>query len=364
MNFRTQTSQLKEILKKLGIVVSTKAALPVVQNVLVTVSDGKVLLTTTDLLVTVSFELECETNGTGQVLIPYTHFKNIIDLESGEVQIESNEESGPVVQFDADIFRLGYQGDPDEFPKTPKVAESKMLPIDIGFIRAFKMAALSVNKDPLRPALNSVMLELRQTETTVVSTDANSIYWAKIPHVPVTTDEDVLLPTILSKILESAYDDIEIGFNTKNLSIKSGALSITCKRVEAKFPTWRAVVPEYNANVTVKIEDLEAAVSKAYVMSDYDMNGIDFFISPEEIKIETKDELTGMSCNIKIESTSSCEVKHIRFNGRLFKRLITQLESKTGDIQLSISGPNKAMTAKIPTMNAVTVLLMPIQLHN
>lgn len=89
MKFTTTNQQLKEALKRLGFAINNKSSImPVIANILVTVTDGAVLLTTTYLMVTINYQLTGTTSCEGQFLIPFTLLKNITALEEGEVTIE------------------------------------------------------------------------------------------------------------------------------------------------------------------------------------------------------------------------------------------------------------------------------------
>ena len=369
MKFTTTNQQLKEALKRLGFAINNKSSImPVIANILVTVTDGVVLLTTTDLMVTINYQLTGTTSGEGQFLIPFTLLKNITALEEGEVTIEWNETKGAVVMFATDTFCLGNPGAPADFPKIPKVPGKGMFDLNTDVIKAMQMASLSVSKDELRPALTNMCIELNKDSVVVTSTDTHAIYTNEIKaEVPVEEKTELLVPVVIAKVLHG-FQTLKAGFNKNHMAFESGPVLITTKRAEGTYVPWRNVMPKHVGNVKVSLEILRDAVSKAYVISDATYNGIDFFVKPESLAIKTEVQDTGMSCDIAITAESNVtfsDDNRIRFNGRLLKRMIQQLEEHAeGEMQLdfSITNQSKAVTVQLESQPNITVLLMPINI--
>jgi DNA polymerase III sliding clamp (beta) subunit (PCNA family) len=363
MKFTTETNNLKEALQRLGFAVNSKSVMPVLGSMLATIQKGTVLLTTTDLMVTINFLLECETEGEGQFLIPYQHLKNIVALETGNVSIEwGGDTIGAIAKFDHDVFKLGMHGVVTDFPKIPTVNKKGMLEVNNEFIGALKMAALGVSKDDNRPVCHNICIELNKDGVSVTSTDTFTIYTQRLElATEVEEKTELLVPSVVAKVLDG-FDSTKIGFNKNHAAFESGPVLITCKRGEGIFPAWRNVMPAHDSNVTVKIEDLRSSVEKAYVMSDATFNGIDFMISDNQVELIAEEKDSGMSCSVKIPATSGSPIKHLRFSGRFLKRMITQLERHSesdGDVSFSIQSEKKVTVQAFGKSN-VTVLLVPI----
>lgn len=361
MKFTTETSTLKEALQRLGFAVNAKSVIPVISSVLATVTKGKVLLTTTDLMVTINHGIDCETDGEGCFLIPYHHLKNIVALETGNVSIEWNAKTGAIAKFDQDVFKLGKNSDVADFPKYPEVPKH-MVAMNTEFLTAIKMAALGVSKDEYRPVMHNVCVEMESSSVTITSTDGFTIYTHQIAvDHKVEGRTELLVPSVVAKALDGC-GDFKIGFNKNHMAFEAGQVFIMAKRAEGNFPQWRAAMPKHESNVTVKIGELRSAVEKAYVMSDVSNNSIDFMIKEDEVELRTEVKDTGMSSSCKVPAKSEATVEHMKFSGRFLKRIITQLESQTetdGDICFSIQNDKKATVQAFGKEN-VTVLVVGI----
>jgi len=363
MKFKTETTVLREALNKLGFAVNPKALLPALTNILAEVKPGSVTLTSSDMQISIQYNIICETEGEGEFLFPYAEMKSIVALEDGAASISFTEEEGCIATFDKDVFNFGKEAAKD-FPRFKTIAESKLQPISKDVLTAIKMASLSVSKDELRPAMMRVCLELSNEKITVVATDSHCMYVQQIASEnKIEETTELLLPAVISKVLDGELYDVELGFNKNTIAFKFGPIKITAIRGEGKFPNWRAVMPEHVQCLSVGIDALKDAVNKAYVVSDSTYNGIDFKLSENNLLIETKNIDSGMGCAINVEAQSTSQVNHVRFNGRLLKRMIAQLDSSDALLSFSIATPTKPVTIRVEGVENTTVLIMPITIQ-
>lgn len=375
MKFTVQTDSLKEALKKLGFAVKSKSILPAISNILVTVADNEVMLTTTDLMVTINYALDCvpldavpesgkDNVNEGQFLVPFELLKNIVALETGNVTITWDEKKGAIAQFEQDTFSLGNGGSVGDFPKVVKVGRiNHSVPAE--FVTALRMASLSVSTDDMRPVMQNICIELNKESVVVTSTDSHSLYTQTLATT-LELDEkaELLVPIIVAKVLEG-FEETKIGFNKNLVSFESGPVMVTTKRAEGNFPNWRSIMPKHEGNLCVDLVELKQAVEKAYVVSDSTYNGIDLLLAESILELKTEVEDTGVGCSVKVPATSTGHVNHVRYSGRLLKRIIAQLEKHTKDntgIVWCITEANRAATIKVDGNDNVTCLLTPIRI--
>lgn len=367
MKFTVETTQLKEALKRLGFAVNGKSIMPALTNILVTVTKGEILLTSTDLMTTISYRIECSTDGEGQFLMPFEQSKNIIALEQGDVQVVCTK--GHVsMKFEADNFSLGNGGDVADFPKIPTVPKKGMVDFDKSLVQALSMAALSVSKEESRETMQSICIELQQDKAFVTATDASCLYHEQVSITGNTNTElvELLVPTVVAKVAEG-FDTGKLGFSKNQIGFECGPLFITCKRSEGKFPAYRNVLPPHAPVLTLNLNHLKDAVAKAYIMSDATYNGIDFYPAEKELTIKTLQADTNMGCTLKMPAEYKHTLEQIRFNGRLMKRAIAQLEAhveEETEITVCITTAAKAATFQPKGNENLTVLLMPINISN
>ena len=89
MKFKVIRSKFIEGLKSVQNIVAGKGSLPILQNVLIDGSGGKIVLTTTDLDISIKCEVECEVQEEGMTTLPVKLlFTSITKAAEGEISIE------------------------------------------------------------------------------------------------------------------------------------------------------------------------------------------------------------------------------------------------------------------------------------
>src|SRR5687768_2363664 len=94
MNLTIAKEQIMNGLQAVQNVVSNRTTLPILSNVLVRASEGKVELTATDLDVTISCSVEAQVKKPGATTIPVKKFFGIIrELAAPEIEIETDDKN-------------------------------------------------------------------------------------------------------------------------------------------------------------------------------------------------------------------------------------------------------------------------------
>lgn len=367
MKFTIEVQTFKSMLSRLGLAIASNPSLPVLEYILVNAEEGKVQLTTTNLLITVLYETACFTEGAAaKFLVPFSELKNIVSVVDGELSIEYTEES-VYASTENDRWCLGKSGKVEDFPKAPTVADNRKFNIGNDFIPTLGIAALGVSHDEMKPAMCAICVELQKEKIFITTTDGNSIYNRVLPaELSIEENVQLLIPSEAAKALEG-FDAARIGYNKNHISLETGPLQILCKRVDMNYPNWRSVYPVHDTNMTVKLRDFDDALAKAMIIADNIAHkGIDIYPRSEEVELHTKMEGNGMEAKCRIAGTSSSPVERIRLSGRLLKRMLKQLSghAKHDDsICFSISNQMKACTIKVDGVDGVTVLIMPVSLN-
>jgi DNA polymerase III subunit beta len=374
MKFTTNTSALKPILQKLGIAVTSKPVLPVLGCICVTILKKKVLLTTTDLNLTITCELACETEGkSGVFLLPFAELKKLIALEEEQpVTLTCDPVNGLVhLMSEYDTFCLGKPGNYEDYPQLPQVDDSNMFALNGSFLPSLAMAALSVSTDELRPQLCAICVELSPTEVNIVSTDAHSLYHRRMEvDLKINTPTELLIPARVAKVMDG-LSECQIGYNSSHVLFATPEMSVCTLRTEGKYAAWRTVMPAHQANVQINLINLQTALEKAVVVADLTTSGVDLMPGKTDLTIKAMSEDTEMSatCNIPAqigsenEGLADCSCGQIRVNGRLFNRALKQINGhmpEAGDITLGITEANRAITLRIAGKDELTLLAMPI----
>lgn len=107
MKFTVSKDQMLEGLQNVQSIVNTRTTLPVLSNVLVTASENKVWLTTTDLEVSVRVGVEAKVEEDGGTTLPARRIASIFkEMPANEVKVETGSEETASIQSGSAFFKI------------------------------------------------------------------------------------------------------------------------------------------------------------------------------------------------------------------------------------------------------------------
>src|ERR1041385_1876257 len=162
MNLTIAKEQILNGLQAVQNVVSTRTTLPILSNVLVRASEGRVEFTATDLDVTISCSVEAAVKKQGATTIPVKKLFGIIrELSSPEIDIETDDKNVTSIRAGSSFFKIrGLAA--EEFPPLPKFKEDKRVTVPQEKFRGMlKKTAFAISTDESRYVLNGIFLSLK-----------------------------------------------------------------------------------------------------------------------------------------------------------------------------------------------------------
>jgi len=268
MKFRVAKSTLLEGLQAVQNVVGMRSTLPILSNVLLSAEKGKLVLTTTDLDVTVRCTIEAEVSKTGASTLPARRFASITrELPDSMVEISINDKDIASVECNSSHFDIiGLSK--DEFPPTPKADGKYSYTIGQGvFKEMLKMTHYAASNDETRFVLNGVLLSFKEGKLTVVATDGRRL--ALVEHeveFPSEAEINMVLPTkAVNELHHTLGDegDLKIFAKENQVLFEFGNISVSSKLIEGTYPNYKQVIPaQCEERITVERESLLTALKR------------------------------------------------------------------------------------------------------
>src|ERR1041384_3377517 len=176
MNLTIAKEQTRTALKGVKNVATPRTTLPILSNVLVRATEGRVEFTATDLDVTVSCSVEAEVKKAGAATIPVKKFFGIIrELGSPEIEIETDDKNVTSIRAGSSFFKIrGLAA--EEFPPLPKFKDDKRVTVPQEKFRSMlKKTSFAISTDESRYVLNGIFLSLKDHKITMVATDGRRL---------------------------------------------------------------------------------------------------------------------------------------------------------------------------------------------
>lgn len=296
MNLTIAKEQIMNGLQAVQNVVSNRTTLPILSNVLVRASEGKVELTATDLDVTISCSVEAQVKKPGATTIPVKKFFGIIrELAAPEIEIETDDKNTTSIRAGSSFFKIRGLG-AEEFPPLPKFKDDKRVTIPQEKFRGMlKKTSFAISTDESRYVLNGIFLSLKDHKITMVATDGRRLALVdEEADVAEKSQGEFIVPAKavneLGRLLgDQGEVDVNFSENQASFTLKNekgpGVLIIT-KLIEGNYPNYRQVIPgETKERIALPREEFLHALRRAEIMTSDKQNSVKLAFAKNQLAI-------------------------------------------------------------------------------
>lgn len=241
----------------------TRATLPILNNVLIRVDDGKVSLTTTNLDMAVVSYLPTSQSKNGVITVPARLMAEFVsNLPRGEVvEIVGKDDK---VTIKAGEYTSTINGAlAEDFPELPEMDDKKAVKFQMGveeFKEGLSQVTIAASNDTTRPALTGVYFNTFEGALYLAATDGYRLAERKFID-KVESEVMAIVPTSsLQEVLRSLDDgvaEVEMLFDETQVRFRVGEVEVTSKLIDGSFPDYRQLIPkETEISVDLKRDEL------------------------------------------------------------------------------------------------------------
>lgn len=318
------TDTLKPALAKLSQAVNSKPTLPVLANILFKVTAGKAQLITTDLELTIFYDVVCESKEDFDFMLPFDFLSKITTLNKHcpltiDAAVKSVKITGP-----NDVYDVKLSDKIDIFPKLPELPKKSTIDLDKDILNSLHIAASTTSKNELRPALQHVLLDLKPGSLTIASTDGGYVVYSKQFKNQQQETEEILLSQKVIKALEG-YSDVRLFYHDKAFAFQTDNITIFSTKSTHKYVDFRTVFPQdWPANLKLNKYHLLEALDKCSLVNDQLKQANLNLENDASFELSAKDEM--LNVNVKLEGSYSGKVKQTAVNSEKLLKLLNQIE--------------------------------------
>lgn len=257
MEIEVTQEKLSKALNNVSRIAVGKVTLPVLNNVLIRVSDKKVSLITTNLDMAIIDFLPVSNFKDGVITVPAKLLAEFVsNLPKGQV-VKITEKDNKIT-IASGKYKSTINGSPaDDFPELPEITEDKAVIFKMGtdeFKSGMSEVVIASSNDLTRPALTGIYFNTNDKTLAIAATDGYRLAEKKLIK-NVQSEIGAIVPTAtIQEVLRSISDDmeeIEISFNDDLVRFRLGEVEIISKLIDASFPDYRRLIPKDN---NIKLE--------------------------------------------------------------------------------------------------------------
>ena len=302
MHIKISKSSLSEALNNVASVVAAKNSLPVLQNVKISVRDGKANFVCSDLDTTLLAHTECEVLEEGETTVPVKTFSAAVSkVVDGTIDITVDEKD--VTKLTAGTSKFSFKGiSAKEFPTLPD-ADGQSVTLQAAVIREMlRKTSFAMCVDDTRRTLNSVLLDFSQGggRARAVATDGRRLSMLDCTlEVPDGFKSSFVLPRkavdVLSKKLPKD-GDCSIISNKSQLRFVTAKFELCTKLIDDAYPNYMQVVPkDCSKKVVLDRVELLGALDRVSVFLDTDAPRVLLCFTENLLVLNSSETEYGMS---------------------------------------------------------------------
>ena len=341
------------LLKPLGhvqSVVERRNTIPILSNVLLNGSNGRLSLTATDMDMDIIETVDCNVLQEGTVTIPaHTLYDIIRKLPDGcDVSIESDNEGGFIsVEAGRSNFTLPVLP-ADEFPTMSGNELSCSFNMPAADVRVFiDRTRFAISSEETRYYLNGIYIHATESNgdpvLRAVATDGHRLARVELP-LPEGAGQmpSVIVPrkavVEIRKLIEDTESDVSISLSESKLCFAIGDTVLTTKLIDGTFPDYERVIPTGNDKLmNVNCRELSQVVDRVATISTE---------KSRSVKLQLKTSTLVLSANSPESGTAREELEvqyesgdlEIGFNSRYLLDITNQIEGENIEFSLADSG--------------------------
>mgnify|MGYP001380594090 FL=1 len=371
MKFIVNSTTLLKELQKLSGVISSSNTLPILDNFLFDIEDGKIKIIASDLETTMISNITTESSSNGQITIPSKILIDTLKTFSNQplTFLIDEETKGIEISSENGNYKLAGQ-DANEFPKVPELSSSSSFIISSSvLLNAINKTLFASGNDELRPVMSGVFCELSNESLTFVATDAHKLVKHTRSNISSSSSSSFILPKKPLSILKNNIDgdsEINVDFNDTNVKFILDNITLVCRLIDGKYRNYDAVIPKDNPNkLVINKDELLNSIKRVSIYASKTTHQIRLKIAGSQLQITSEDLDFANKAEERLTCSYEGEDIEIGFNSRFVIDMLNNIGSE--QICLEMSAPNRAgiiLPLDSQEENEDTLMLvMPVMLN-
>tara|TARA_Y100001978_G_C23664097_1_gene420231 strand:+ start:212 stop:1312 length:1101 start_codon:yes stop_codon:yes gene_type:complete len=366
MKFSVDRESLLKPIQQVSGVVERRQALPILQNLLLEIQKGKLLITGTDLEIELKTFIDVSVEEEGLVTVPA---RKLLDIckeipEQAEISFSLTQNR---LELKSGRFRSTLSTLPaDDFPTFDDSDANLTVQADA---KEFKLlldkTSFAMAHQDVRFFLNGMLIESGKNFLRAVATDGHRLAVSNIQQAGLNEKEvQVIVPRKavleLQRLLPELGGSINIEFSQANLKVLSESYTFVTKLVDGKFPDYQRVIPKDGSKIVMAGRDeLRQALNRTSILSNEKFRGIRLNLSSAQLELSANNpEQEEAEENISVHYEG--EELQIGFNVSYLQDVLSVIDNDK--VKITMHDPNSSAILEDPDVDQFLYVVMPMKL--
>ncbi len=373
MKFKINRDHFSNGLTQVLNVVGSKAAMPILSNVLIEAEKDCISLTTTNLDLGIRCKIKAEVKEGGSVTLPVKRLATIVrELPNVDVSFDATANHQVKIASGGSNFRIMGIG-AEEFPKLPDSSDDKNYNLDQGELATMLgNVAYAQSTDETRYILNGVYFNFKDGKLALVATDGRRLALvSKEMTVPAASAGAIILPAkTVAELLRllGKGEKLKIAFNERRAAFQietgkeAGGLTdsiyLFSKVVEGNYPNYQQVIPkETHQRIKLERELFLQCVHRAALVTSEKSNSVKIKLTSNLLEITASSPDFGEAHESMAISYSGPDLQ-VAFNPQF---VMDPLRALTKD-EVFFELKDEVSPGVFKTLESFVCVIMPVRL--
>ena len=299
MKFTIPTQELHYLLNKIQNIVPQKPTIPILSNFLIEAANDELILTTTDLNVSLRCNTEVNIVEEGSTTLPAKKFAQLVrELTVPNVEITSDSNETTHLLAGSSKFKL-HGMNKESFPDLPDLSEAQSFTLQQkDFKYLLYCTSFAVSREDNRYVLTGVLMQVSDGQVLFVGTDGKRLARTHLPISnlsPAFTNQSIIPLKAVDEILKNLRDEgeVKISLMPDKIAIHTDQTLIIAKLLIGDYPDIHRIIPEtVEVSLSLHREELLTLLRQVSLFVADQNHSVRFTFAEGELKI------TANTCDI------------------------------------------------------------------
>ncbi|HEX7319927.1 MAG TPA: DNA polymerase III subunit beta [bacterium] len=362
MEFKIKRDLLEKNLNSIVRLIPPKSTYTVLQNIIIAAKDKALSIEGTDLDVFVKKIIPADVKTEGKVLLPG---KKILEIAR---EANADDMAFKLKELNLQIVTGGAHYnipalDSQEFPEVPKFPEKIWLQMTVGDLgQMVDSTIFMVSKDISRRPMNGILIQSKDNEMRVVTTDGARLAMCK-KEMRAPVGELIAGPKIFDLLdLDRTEEKIDLFMEERMMGVKYLNTTIIARLIEGPYPNYEGVIPKtFAAKCTIEKGILEGALKRMAVVASSNIKNVKFDFAENTILLYASSPDSGegreqVPCQFEGEKTG------IWFNANYVLEIFRHITAN--DVVFQLTSASTAAVVRPKDDENMLYLLMPLRIDS
>ncbi|MBU6384027.1 MAG: DNA polymerase III subunit beta [Verrucomicrobia bacterium] len=357
---------LVNLIGKIQSIVAAKPAIPILANVLIEAIDDQLIVSATDLTVSMRVYVEAKVIEEGAIALPARRFFQLVrELTSPQVKISAQTNEIAEITTGTSVFKINGMNKA-EFPSLPDLSGAPEIVLTHAKLKEMlTKTAFSAAREDSRYMLNGVQFSIAAQKATFIGTDGKRL--ARV-HAPVAIDASIVGSYVIplkaveemTKILDDSNEEVHLSVAHDKVALEAGKLTLITKLLSGQYPDVERVIPAQLAhNFSIHREELMSLLKQVSLFTSETSSSVRFSFETGQLF------LSAMSHDIG-EGRVSMPVDYagpnlaIAFNPYFFLDILRHSKDET--VRFGLNDPHNP--GLITDSSEALFVIMPMRLND